>query len=151
MKGTIENQLIYNWNLKGRRAALAPDLQFFDETLRDGIQGPSISDPDIESKLRILELAEALGIDAIDLGLPGAGQRAVEDVQALVQHTVDMKMNIFPGAAARTHIDDIRPIAEISQKVGTPIEVLAFLGTSPIRQMRRLGFGPSAQIQWRSH
>ena len=134
MKGTIENQLIYNWNLKGRRAALAPDLQFFDETLRDGIQGPSISDPDIESKLRILELAEALGIDAIDLGLPGAGQRAVEDVQALVQHTVDMKMNIFPGAAARTHIDDIRPIAEISQKVGTPIEVLAFLGTSPIRQ-----------------
>ena len=81
-----------------------------------------------------LSWLRALGIDAIDLGLPGAGQRAVEDVQALVQHTVDMKMNIFPGAAARTHIDDIRPIAEISQKVGTPIEVLAFLGTSPIRQ-----------------
>ena len=78
-----EAQLIYNWNLKGRRAELAPNIEFFDETLRDGIQGPSISDPSIDDKLKILELEESLGIDALDLGLPGAGPRAVEDVTIL--------------------------------------------------------------------
>ena len=134
MKRQLENQLIYNWNLKGRRVNLAPDIEFFDETLRDGIQGPSICDPDIEDKIRILELGESLGIHAMDLGLPGAGQRAIDDVTILVQHIVDKGMKVTPVCAARTHINDIRPIVEISQKVGRAIEVCAFLGTSPIRQ-----------------
>ena len=129
-----EAQLIYNWNLKGRRAELAPNIEFFDETLRDGIQGPSISDPSIDDKLRILELEESLGIDALDLGLPGAGPRAVEDVTILAKHIADNGYNITPGCAARTHINDIKPIVEISQKAGIALEVLAFLGTSPIRQ-----------------
>lgn len=134
MAGLGEAALIYNWNLKGRRGSLAPDVTFYDETLRDGIQGPSISDPCIEDKLRILELQEAVGIDCTDLGLPGAGPRAVEDVTVLARHLIDQKMKIRPSCAARTHINDIRPIVEISQKVGMPIEVMAFLGTSPIRQ-----------------
>ncbi len=129
-----EAELIYNWNLKGRRAALAPTVLFYDETLRDGIQGPSITDPPLAAKLKILELEEALGIDAIDLGLPGAGPRAVADVTALAEHHVANGMQIRPSCAARTHINDIRPIAEISQKTGLEIEVMAFLGTSPIRQ-----------------
>ncbi|MGC6418725.1 MAG: LeuA family protein [Bradymonadia bacterium] len=129
-----EANLIYNWNLKGRRASLAPDLKFYDETLRDGIQGPSISDPDLASKIRILELEESMGIDYISLGLPGAGPRAVADVEALAREIVKQDMKILPSCAARTHINDIRPIAEVSQRVGRPIEVMAFLGTSPIRQ-----------------
>lgn len=126
--------LIYNWNLRGRRAALAPSVTFYDETLRDGIQGPSIVDPPREAKLKILELEEALGIDAIDLGLPGAGPRAVDDVTALARHHVANKMTIKASCAARTHVNDIKPIVEISQKTGLEIEVMAFLGTSPIRQ-----------------
>ncbi|MEE2789804.1 MAG: LeuA family protein [Myxococcota bacterium] len=134
MKDQSEANLIYNWNLKGRRGRLAPSVLFYDETLRDGIQGPSISDPNIEDKIRILELEEELGIDCTDLGLPGAGPRAVEDVTALAREVVGQKMKIKPSCAARTHINDIRPIVEISQKVGLEIEVMAFLGTSPIRQ-----------------
>jgi 2-isopropylmalate synthase len=134
MKRPVEADLIYNWNLRGRRGQLAPQVRFYDETLRDGIQGPSISDPSIEAKLRILELEEELGIDSIDLGLPGAGARAVADVTALAQHHVKNKMTIQVSCAARTHINDIRPIVEISQKTGLEIEVMAFLGTSPIRQ-----------------
>ncbi|MEE2755115.1 MAG: 2-isopropylmalate synthase [Myxococcota bacterium] len=129
-----EAQLIYNWNLKGRRSSLAPGLRFLDETLRDGIQGPSIADPQLSDKIRILELEEALGIDSIDLGLPGAGSRAVADVEALAREIVKQDMKIQPSCAARTHVNDIRPIVEISQRVGIEIEVLAFLGTSPIRQ-----------------
>ena len=39
-----------------------------------------------------------------------------------------------PNCAARTVAADILPIIEISQKVGLPIEVACFIGSSPIRQ-----------------
>lgn len=130
-----EREFIYDWNVKRRRWKLTDKtVHFHDETLRDGLQGPSVVDPPIEQKLRILELADALGIHTSDVGLPGAGPRAVADVTALCQHIVDQKLSIRPTCAARTHINDLRPIAEISQKVGLPIEVMCFLGTSPIRQ-----------------
>jgi 2-isopropylmalate synthase len=77
---------------------------------------------------------ESLGINSLDLGLPGAGPRAVEHVTALAREIVAHKMKITAYCAARTHVNDIRPIAEIVQKTGLPIEVAAFLGTSPIRR-----------------
>lgn len=130
-----EQELIYDWNTKTRRNKLAQrPFTLYDETLRDGIQGPSIVDPPIEAKKRIVELEDQLGIQHIDIGLPGAGPRAVEDCRILAQHIVDQRLAIKPSCAARTHINDIRPVVEISQKVGIEIEVMAFLGTSPIRQ-----------------
>ncbi len=129
------DELVYDWNLIDTRRpiARAGRVLFFDETLRDGIQSPSVIDPTIEDKLQILHLMNSLGIDVADIGLPGAGPRAVEDVTRIAKEIVDNKMAILPGAAARTHLNDIRPIVEISQKVGTKLEVLAFLGSSPIR------------------
>lgn len=130
-----EKELIFDWNQKRRRTTLGrkPPI-FFDETLRDGIQGPSIVDPPIEAKKKILALTDALGVQWADIGLPGAGPRARNDVKALVQFIEDEGLSIQPSAAARTHINDIRPIAEISQETGRAVEVMAFLGTSPIRQ-----------------
>src|SRR5271156_3244019 len=104
-----------------------------DETLRDGLQSPSVRDPSIQQKIEILHLMEALGINSLDLGLPGAGPRAVEHVTALAREIVTHKMKIRPYCAARTHENDIRPIAEITQKTGLPIEVASFIGSSPIR------------------
>lgn len=129
-------ELLFDWNHKVRRSKLSPlgHFEFHDETLRDGIQGPSIVDPSIEDKLRIIELTDALGIHSADIGLPGAGPRAVEDVTAIVRHAQACKLKISLGCAARTHINDIRPIAEISQRTGQRLEVLCFIGTSPIRQ-----------------
>jgi 2-isopropylmalate synthase len=130
-----DREFIFDWNVKRRRWKLTDQpVHFHDETLRDGLQGPSVFDPPIADKLRILELSDALGIHTSDLGLPGAGPRAVADVTALCEHIVSQKLSIRPTCAARTHINDLRPIAEISQKVGLPIEVMCFLGTSPIRQ-----------------
>ncbi len=128
--------LVYDWNLvDSRRPIVRGDrVTFFDESLRDGIQSPSVFDPPIEEKLRILHLMDALGIEYADIGLPGAGPRAVADVTALTQEIVSAGLKIRPAAAARTHLADIRPIAEISQKTGVAIEVMAFLGSSPIRQ-----------------
>ncbi len=105
-----------------------------DETLRDGLQSPSVRDPSIEEKNQILRLMEALGITSLDLGLPGAGPRAVADVEALALEIVRRRMKIRANCAARTHENDIRPIAEIVQRSGLNIQAATFIGSSPIRR-----------------
>jgi 2-isopropylmalate synthase len=109
-------------------------VEFDDETLRDGLQSPSVIDPPIEKKLEILHLMDSLGIEAADIGLPGAGPRAVQDVTRLAKEIADCRLSIRPNCAARTVRADIEPIIDISEKVGIPIEVGAFIGSSPIRQ-----------------
>jgi 2-isopropylmalate synthase len=129
------SELIYDWNdLYPQSLRLSGPVLLTDETLRDGLQSPSVRDPSIEQKLEILHLMESLGINSLDLGLPGAGPRAVEHVTALAREIVAHKMKIRPYCAARTHENDIRPIAEITQKTGLPIEVASFIGSSPIRR-----------------
>jgi len=129
------SELIYDWN-RIHPASLRPagPVLLNDETLRDGLQSPSVRDPSIQEKIEVLHLMEALGINSLDLGLPGAGGRAVEHVTALAREIVNQKMKIRANCAARTHENDIRPIAEIAQKTGLRIEVAAFLGSSPIRR-----------------
>ena len=129
-----ESQLIYDWNTVNPVDKPAGPVTIHDETLRDGIQGPSVRDPDIEHKLRFLHLANDLGVASIDLGLPGAGPRAVADVERLAEEIRDKRLRIKALCAARTLEVDIRPVVEISQRVGIPIEVAAFIGSSPIRQ-----------------
>ena len=109
-------------------------MQLNDETLRDGLQSPSVRDPSIPEKIEILHLMEALGIDSLDLGLPGAGPRAVEHVEALAREIAQNRMRIRANCAARTHENDIRPIAEIVQRTGLRIEAATFIGSSPIRR-----------------
>jgi isopropylmalate/homocitrate/citramalate synthase len=125
--------LIYDWNGESKPAALKPRVLLDDETLRDGLQSPSVSAPTIDQKLKILHLMEELGIDTADIGLPGAGPHVVRDVERLAREIAG-GMRIQANCAARTVIADIEPIAAISQKVGFPIECCAFIGSSPIRQ-----------------
>lgn len=126
--------LIYDWNEKERTGPLlrrAP--RFVDESIRDGIQSPSVRDPSIEQKMELVRLMDRLGVHAVNLGLPGAGRRAQEDVERLLRFMVEEKLRITANCAARTVASDIHPIIEISQKVGVPIEVMTFIGSSPIR------------------
>lgn len=129
------SDLIYDWN-KNHPPGLNPPgpVLLNDESLRDGLQSPSVRDPSVAEKIEILHFMEALGIDSLDLGLPGAGARAVEAVTALAREIVACKMKIRANCAARTHENDIRPIAEIVQKTGLPIETATFIGSSPIRR-----------------
>ena len=127
--------MIYDWN----RAARAFDwsqarVELNDETLRDGLQSPSVRDPSLDVKKRLLHLMADLGIVAADIGLPGAGPRAVEHVRALAQEIRDQRLPIAPNCAARTVIADIEPIVRIADELGIRIEVATFIGSSPIRQ-----------------
>jgi 2-isopropylmalate synthase len=132
----MQNELIYDWNTAAATAAATKrKVALNDETLRDGLQNPSAHDPSITEKIEILHLMESLGIDTVNIGLPGAGPRAYADTEALAREIVTARMKIRPNCAARTHKNDIQPIIEISQKVGMPIEAATFLGSSPIRRL----------------
>ena len=126
--------LIYDWNELDRRGPILRQApKFVDETIRDGIQSPSVRDPSIEQKMELVRLMDRLGIHVVNLGLPGAGKRAQDDVERLLRMIVEEGLSIQANCAARTVARDIQPIIDISQKVGVPIEVTAFIGSSPIR------------------
>ncbi len=128
----LRHPLIYDWN----RTSEVPRRRVMldDETLRDGLQSPSVRTPSIDQKIRLLHLMDDLGLDTADIGLPGAGLHVVEDVERLAREIVQSRMRIRPNCAARTLEADIKPIVEVSHRVGIPIECCAFIGSSPIRR-----------------
>jgi isopropylmalate/homocitrate/citramalate synthase len=128
----MNHPLIHDWNAD--EAARPRVVMLDDETLRDGLQSPSVRCPTIEQKLQILHLIDRLGIDTADIGLPGAGPHVVRDVERLAREIADQRLSVKANCAARTVIADIRPIVEISQRVGIPLECCAFIGSSPIRR-----------------
>jgi 2-isopropylmalate synthase len=126
-------RLIYDWNQVGAPSPPAA-VMLDDETLRDGLQSPSVRSPSIDQKIRILHLIDKLGIDTADIGLPGAGPHVARDVERLAQEIVSARLRVRANCAARTHVNDIVPIVSAVQKTGLPIECCAFIGSSPIRQ-----------------
>jgi isopropylmalate/homocitrate/citramalate synthase len=124
--------LIHDWNGTANRTRRVVMLD--DETLRDGLQSPSVRCPTIDQKIEILHLIDRLGIDTADIGLPGAGPRVVADAERLAREIVAHKLAVHANCAARTIIADIRPVVDISQRTGLPIECCAFIGSSPLRQ-----------------
>jgi 2-isopropylmalate synthase len=129
----MRDGLIYDWNLVGA-VERPPRVMLDDETLRDGLQSPSVRTPTIEQKIQILHLIDALGIDTADIGLPGAGPHVVRDVERLAREIASARLQVKANCAARTHINDIAPIAGVVQRTGVPIECCTFIGSSPIRQ-----------------
>ena len=133
------SKLIYDWNVIdyeiNRNPANHPHgVWFDDETLRDGLQSPSARNPTIDEKKELLSFMENLGIQKVDLGLPGAGPFHREHINAMLSHIIDNEYQIRPGAAVRTLMQDIEPLVEMQQQHGIQIQASAFLGTSPIRQ-----------------
>jgi 2-isopropylmalate synthase len=124
--------LIYDWN--ATTADKPAVVMLDDETLRDGLQSPSVRTPTIEQKLSILHLIDRLGIDTANIGLPGAGAHVARDVERLAREIAQQRLHVTANCAARTMIADITPIAEISQRAGITIECCAFIGSSPLRQ-----------------
>lgn len=127
-------ELVYDWNTVDPLLVLPTrHIGFDDETLRDGLQSPSVTEPTVEQKIELLHLMDALGIDTADIGLPGAGGTHAAGVELMAREIAEKKLKIRPNCAARTHRNDILPIVEISQRVGIPIEACTFIGSSAIR------------------
>jgi 2-isopropylmalate synthase len=124
--------LIHDWNTHGGAFRPTRPLQFDDETLRDGLQSPSARDPELGDKIALVRMMDQLGIQTANVGLPGAGARAREHITALVREMAGLK--IKANVACRTVITDIAPVVDVVQATGQPVEVCAFIGSSPIRQ-----------------
>ena len=115
MNETRHEDLIHDWN---DPAPKTREILFDDETLRDGLQSPSVRDPELDEKLRLVHLMEDLGIDTADIGLPGASARAREHILALAKEMAGMR--ITPNVACRTLVSDIAPTVEVAQASGAP-------------------------------
>jgi len=131
----MSDDIIYDWNTRGEHRNPMRRVATHDETLRDGIQCPSVRDPDIETKKEVVRRLARLRVDSTDVGLPGAGPRAVHDVTEIVKMVRDEGLDISLGCAARTHPNDIQPIIQVSHDTGVPLEIMTFLGSSPIRML----------------
>jgi 2-isopropylmalate synthase len=130
-----KSDLIFDWNVVGeQQPPRLGTVELDDETLRDGLQSPSVTSPSIDDKVRILHYIDRLGIQAANIGLPGAGPQVKRDVITLAREIRDQRLSIFPNCAARTLRVDIDPIVEASQAAGLAIEAAVFIGSSPIRQ-----------------
>ena len=109
----MDQQLIHDWNEQADTAAEPPKvLMLDDETLRDGLQSPSVVDPPIKDKVRILHLMDELGIDTADVGLPGAGPRAEADVEALCREIArNLEREIaYPGQIKVSVVRETRAV-----------------------------------------
>jgi len=130
----VNNALIYDWNRDGRAAkADYRAVEFDDETLRDGLQGPSVRNPPLEIKKRLLGLMDQLGIHTADIGLPGASDRARAEIVALAKETTKLR-TLKPNMALRTHPADVAAAIRVATEAGVAIEACAFIGSSPIRR-----------------
>ena len=133
MSGPAPERLIHDWAAGGAPAPARPPM-LDDETLRDGLQSPSVADPSVEVKVEILHLMNGLGIETADVGLPGAGPRQREAVERLCREIGQHRLRIRANCAGRTVVADIQPMADLVQRTGVPIEACIFIGSSPIRQ-----------------
>ncbi|HEY6441768.1 MAG TPA: LeuA family protein [Candidatus Acidoferrales bacterium] len=132
----MKRELIHDWNAySGPEIPPGQRVLLNDETLRDGLQNPSVRDPSVGEKIEILHLMEDLGIDLVNIGLPAAGPRAFADAEALAREVIGSRMKIRPNLGGRTHKADIQAMIDICERVGRPIEAAMFLGSSPIRRL----------------
>lgn len=128
------NDLIYDWNTAhATPLAARPPAEVDDETLRDGLQSPSVRHPDHGQMVELLHRMAALGIESVNIGLPGAGPHVEASAKRLATEIRDQRFPILPNCAARTVVQDLEPIVRIRDEVGIDIESAMFIGSSPIR------------------
>ncbi|MEE9392093.1 MAG: 2-isopropylmalate synthase [Planctomycetota bacterium] len=134
MAANQHDDLIYDWNLREPAESIPRKVTFDDETLRDGLQNPSVRNPDLDEKRALVRLMDRLGIHTVNVGLPGAGDRHYVDCLALAQQIVDEKLSIVPNVACRTLLNDVEPVRRMMDETGAPVLANCFIGSSPIRQ-----------------
>jgi 2-isopropylmalate synthase len=135
MMTTVGHDAGFDWNTAGTTVRLLhPGATLLDETLRDGLQNPSVVDPPLDEKIALVHRMAALGIHAVNLGLPASSVRNRDDVLALALEIARARLPIGACAAGRTVVADLAPIAEVSQRAGVAVEAYAFIGASSIRR-----------------
>jgi isopropylmalate/homocitrate/citramalate synthase len=130
---TMPKSWITEWNSLDPPPAPGRHVLIHDETLRDGLQSPSVMQPTLDDKLELLHSMQRIGVNSVDLGMPASSQTIKDHVRRLVAEIASDRLPLSIACAARTTRSDIAAVAEIAQSTGQPVSVMAFVGTSPIR------------------
>jgi 2-isopropylmalate synthase len=136
LKAHDPERLIFDWAEFGPARFRAPGpVAVNDETLRDGLQSPSVVDPPIAAKIEIVHQMAGLAIECASMGIPAAGPRHREDALRLCREIADAGLAVRPNLGGRTVIGDVEAIVDIAQATGQEVEACLFIGSSPIRQL----------------
>jgi 2-isopropylmalate synthase len=125
--------LLHDWSSSDRATWRARQVQLLDETLRDGLQSPSATNPSLTLKQEGLRRMAGLGVAAVNLGMPSVSPAAREETRQLLRVIRDERLSLLPVCAGRTLPGDVRPIVELAASEGVTVEVSVFVGASPIR------------------
>ncbi|HEY3234970.1 MAG TPA: LeuA family protein, partial [Polyangiaceae bacterium] len=128
-------ELIHDWNQNGARDRVTPEVELLDETLRDGLQNPSVRMPTVPEKVRILELMHQIGVNYAVLGLPSISQRSFQECLRLCKEVQAKNLGLNLVVSGRTLVSDVEPIIDLSQRAGMKLTAYLFVGTSPIRAL----------------
>lgn len=138
----------YDWGRHGpRRDPAVHGVKLHDETLRDGLQSPSMRVPALAVRQDWVRRLDRAGVHSACLGLPGAGPHAVEQGIALVGQIVRERLALRPVLAGRTHHGDVDAILEVCGRTGVAVEATLFLGASPVRLWVE-GWNPARLASW---
>lgn len=120
---------LYDW---GNYDPLPPTT-ILDTTLRDGIQSLLVRYPSLPEKLRLMDLLIELGVDAFDIGFPVSNRKHRQHTRRLAEHAARQNPNLRLICLARSRIEDVQAIVDVSQAAGVGLEALIFVASSPIR------------------
>src|SRR2546429_6145003 len=117
-----ERELIYDWNRAGGATSFdwtRARVDLNDETLRDGLQSPSVRDPALDVKKRLLHLMADLGIVAADIGLPGARPPGGGQGRGLATEVRNPQLPLPPQRGRRTALAHIEPHVAVPPEVAS--------------------------------
>ncbi|MEK7246388.1 MAG: 2-isopropylmalate synthase, partial [Pseudomonadota bacterium] len=110
----------------------------FDTTLRDGEQSPGAS-MNLEEKVRIAQVLEAMGVDVIEAGFPIASQGDYEAVNQIAKIVTESTV----CGLARATKGDIERAAE-ALRPAKRRRIHTFISTSPLHMKYKLQMEPDA-------
>lgn len=124
--------LLHDWNGAERTTQECP-AELLDDTLRDGLQNAAVRQPSAPERAELLHLMPPIGIQAVNLGLPGSSALAFEGALRLCREVADQRLPLAMAVAGRTLEHDMRAIVELRDRAGVALEGHAFVGASALR------------------
>ena len=126
---------------QGQAGKPSDRIYIFDTTLRDGEQSPGAS-MNLEEKLQVAELLDAMGVDIIEAGFPIASNGDFEAVSEIAK----MLKNTTICGLARAGARDIDRAGQALKHAKKP-RIHTFISTSPVHMKHKLKMQPDEVME----
>lgn len=124
---------IHDWDHEGSEKLRKSCFRLLDTTLRDGRQKPESKQPSVEEQKAIIDFDAKVGVDAIDICMPGVRGKYYREGVECAQYISRNHPNIEIVVLARTIEDDVAATIDFSKDAGVRLSVILFRGSSDLR------------------